>query len=748
MSDRFRLDGDAPIEIVRHEHGVPHVRASSEADLYRGLGFCHGTDRALPTLLLRILGQGRASEILDPSEELLRTDRFFRSLNLVAGARDELARARRADQLRFEAYCDGLNRALRRRVPWELRWLGYAPEPWLPEHSVLVSRILGFVSLAQSQGEMERLFLDLVQSGVPKVLLEEIFPARLDEEEYGRLRRIVLGERPFPDALRARPLVPQAVASNNWVIAPGRTATGHAILANDPHLETNRLPAVWYEAVLELGDRFCIAATMPGLPGPILGRTNDVAWGATYTFMDATDSWIEDCRDGSYRRVADGRDVWIPFRRRVEVVRRKGKAPVEIVFHENDHGVLEGDPEVPGLYLATRWASGSETGARSLAGTFDMVWAANVEDGRAALGRIETAWNWVLADRHGNIAYQMSGLMPLRPSGWNGFAPRPGWDPENDWHGFVAPEDLPRSLNPECGFIVTANDDLNHLGRCAPINLPMGSYRAERIAAVLAQGKSWTVEDVGHLQMDDYSLHAERLLGVLGPLLADGRAGELLREWDCRYDAGSRAATLFEDLYRELLVEVFGSRIGAERMRYLLDETGIVADFYACFDRVLLDPGSAWFADEPRERVFARVARRVLERADASGPPARWGDRQQIMMRHLLLGGRLPTWAGFDVGPIALPGNRATVRQGQVYRSGGRQTSFAPSYRLVTDLGEASARTALAGGPSDRRFSRWYVSGLDDWRAGRFKTLRPSRPGRVQSPDSGAEPSRCVGHRR
>jgi len=83
----------------------------------------------------------------------------------------------------------------------------------------------------------------------------------------------------------------------------------------------------------------------------------------------------------------------------------------------------------------------------------------------------------------------------------------------------------------------------------------------------------------------------------------------------------------------------------------------------------------------------------------------------------LLVGGRLPRWAGFDRGPVPLRGGRGTIHQGQIYRSGGRQTSFAPSYRLVTDLAESAVYTCLAGGPSDRRFSRWYASGIADWLA-------------------------------
>ena len=57
-------------------------------------------------------------------------------------------------------------------------------------------------------------------------------------------------------------------------------------------------------------------------------------------------------------------------------------------------------------------------------------------------------------------------------------------------------------------------------------------------------------------------------------------------------------------------------------------------------------------------------------------------------------------------------------------RSGGRATSFAPSFRMVIELEKDEVRTCLAGGPSDRRFSRWYCSDLANWTAGRYKTIR------------------------
>jgi len=716
----WTLAGERQVPIKRDEHGVPHVYAQTEVDLYRGIGNCHGVDRGMQMLLLRIIGQGRASEILAASDEMLRLDTFFRRMNLAAGAEDEIAKSAPRVRELVDAYCDGVTAAFQEKSPWELRVAGYRPTPWTVADVMLTSRVVGFLGLAQSQGDMERLVVEMVQAGVSRAHLEELFPGQLEGLDMELLTRVTLGERLVPEALRWTTVLPRAVASNNWVIAPQKTASGRAILANDPHLEVNRLPNVWYEIVVELAERWAIAATMPGLPSLLIGRTNDLSWGATYTFLDGIDSWVEDCRDGRYRRVKKGRDRWVPFRTRTEVIKRKNAGDVTLTFYENEHGVLAGDATTPGHYLATRWASGAGTGAESLAASFEMFTVGDVATGMTELGRLEPSFNWVLADRHGNIGYQMSGRMPVRRKGWSGLVPVAGWDAENDWQGFVPATDLPRAFNPESGFITTANNDLNHLGRAHPINLPMGPYRAERIAALLEARNDWTPADVGAMQMDVLSPHAERFMAILRPLLPVTPTADILGTWDCRYDPASIGATLFERFYRALIREVFGGVLGAEVMRHVAGETAILADFYYNLDRILLAERSLWFGVETRAQLFTRILARSLD-----GPLTTWGSEQRVMMKHLMLGGRLPTWLGFDRGPIALRGNRATIHQGQVYRSGGRVTSFAPSYRIVTDFAEENARTCLAGGPSDRRFSPWYTSGIDDWLAGRFKTLKP-----------------------
>jgi len=712
----------ANFSVWRDQNGIPHVEAADASGMYQGQGYVHARDRGMQLLLMRILGQGRASEFLDASEEMLAVDTFFRRMNWSGNPQKALDALAPEGQRQLEAYCEGVNMGLNEKRPWEYKLLGYRPSPWSPDDVVLMARMVGYLTLAQSQTEVERLLVEMVQAGLPLEKLEELFPGNLGGLDVDLLKKVRLGERIVPpDALWAI-AAPRMMASNNWVVSGRKTASGKPILANDPHLEANRLPNVWCELVLTCDGRPVMGASMPGLPGILVGRSPDLAWGATYAFVDASDSWVEHCRKGCCYREKD--DTWHPFQARKEIIKRKKKPPEEITFYENEHGVLDGDPHQDGYYLATRWAPG-ERGDAALKAIFEIGLTDSVAEAMASFGKIESAWSYVFADRHGNIGYQMTGLVPRRRAGVSGFVPLPGWVADNDWQGFLSPEEMPRALNPEEGFIATANQDLNALGTASPINIPMGAYRAERIADLLRKGDNFTVADMTAMHFDLYSIQAERFMAILEPLLPATPQGDILKAWDYCYDAKSKGAFLFERFYQELYREVFGRRgMGEKVIDYMAAHTGVFVDFYDNFDRILLAEESSWFGGQTREAIYRKAAEQAL-----TVEPQEWGQDRRVMMAHILLGGKLPGFAGFDRGPLIGIGSRATIHQGQIYESGGRVTTFMPSLRWVTDMAAADLHSTLAGGPSDRRFSKWYVSDLDNWQAGRYKAVSPDDDG-------------------
>jgi penicillin amidase len=318
----------------------------------------------------------------------------------------------------------------------------------------------------------------------------------------------------------------------------------------------------------------------------------------------------------------------------------------------------------------------------------------------------------------------MTGKVPKRRAGISGFVPLPGWDAKNDWDSYIQVDEMPRILNPKPNFFATANNDLNEYGKIPPINMPMGSYRAERINALLAEKDDFTVEDVFAMHADLYSLQAERFMAILRPLLPNTPQGDILREWDLHYDAASQGAYLFEAFYKELYREVFGKNgFGEAALDFLYDESGTFIDFYQNFDRVLLTENSVWFGDMSRDELYRKVAVKSLNIESKA-----WGSRQQYTMSHMLFGGTLPKFLGFDRGPITGVGGRATINQGQIYQSAGRTTTFFPSLRMVTEMGEDKLYSNLAGGPSDNRFSKWYISDLENWLNYHYKVTKPNSP--------------------
>ena len=172
--------------------------------------------------------------------------------------------------------------------------------------------------------------------------------------------------------------------------------------------------------------------------------------------------------------------------------------------------------------------------------------------------------------------------------------------------------------------------------------------------------------------------------------------------------------------------ELFGKGLfGAEAWRALRDASLVVPFYFRLFDDVLVrEEGEAWFGGEGKAGLVARVAREAFDGLDLDALPA-WGATRRVFLRHLLFGGKLPPVLGFDRGPVEVVGGRATVVQGQVLTLAGRESSFCPSWRFVADLATDAAETALAGGPSDRRFSRWYATDVPRWLAFERKTLRP-----------------------
>jgi penicillin amidase len=415
-------------------------------------------------------------------------------------------------------------------------------------------------------------------------------------------------------------------------------------------------------------------------------------------------------------------EKWLPFTIREEIIRPKNKAPITIKVYENDCGILEGEPDEDGYYLNYAWSSRKGTAAISADNLFKVSQANTAEEARSYFANLPFApFNWLWADADGNIGYQLSGLFPKKAEGTSGLLPYLAWDESQAWQGMVSSEKYPRQYNPPDGMMVTANQDLNHLGDVAPMSLPMSGYRADRIRELLEGKKSLGVDAMKAMHYDRYSGQAAAFMEIIEPLLPATENGETLKNWNRRYDASSTGATLFESVYLELLKLVFGENgMGIDVIEDVVAETPMFAMLHGNFDRILLKAESAWFGNKSREEIYQTAIEKGLQ-----GKAQPYGKTRSTYIPNIFFAGKLPKIFGFDYGPYEHVGSRATIAQAQVFKAMGYPSTFAATFRMITDFAKDELHTNLAGGPSDRRFSKYYTMGLAEWINGEYEIFKP-----------------------
>ena len=275
------------------------------------------------------------------------------------------------------------------------------------------------------------------------------------------------------------------IGSNSWVISGDKTTTGKPLLANDPHLAP-AMPSLWYQAGLHCATQTpdcnydVTGWTMSGLPGVFIGHNDAIAWGFTNLGPDVTDLVLQKVDGDSY--LLDGEQK--PMTTREEVIEVAGGEPVTITVRETEDGPLISDvadidtytavgavapvpapgsratrevapPRGDGYAVALRWTALEPS---TMFDAFDVLnTAQDWDDFRAGAALFGSpAQNLIYADLEGNIGYQAPGVIPIR-EGYDGKWPVPGWDSRYQWKGTIPFTALPSVLNPDEGWIVTAN---------------------------------------------------------------------------------------------------------------------------------------------------------------------------------------------------------------------------------------------------------------------------------------------------
>ncbi len=750
-----------PAEIVVDHWGIAHIFAQSSRDAYFLQGYNAARDRLWQIDLWRKRGLGLLAKSFGPA--YVEQDRAARLFLYRGDMEKEWAAYAPDARASVEAFTAGINayigdvRAQARPLPIEFRLTNSTPEEWRPEDVLrirshaLVSNVTSEVTRARIacaagiEADALRRKLDppshkrVVPAGlnpcdIPKDVLSdyELATRQVDFDALGKKQQASGGSEARLADLMDKQL---NEGSNNWVVAPSKTATGRPILANDPHRQLG-VPSLRYVVGLSAPGLNIIGAGEPALPGVSIGHNDDVAFGITIFAMDQEDLYVYETnpKDPDAYRYNGRWEKMIVDKQTIDV---KGEGPREVTLRFTRHGPVLASDTAKSKAFAMRsvW---SEPGLSGYFGASRLTHAKSWDDFKAA----SNAWgapplNLVYADVKGNIGWAASGRTPVRKN-WDGLMPVPG-DGRYEWQGFFAKDLLPSVLNPKEGYVATANE----------YNLPPG-YPAEerkiafewtdpsrvtRIREVLAAIPNVSLLDSMKLQTDPTSPQARRLAALVKNVpggtstINVDHAIKLLGSWDGEEAVDSVPAAIYEVWANKYLGKALVAKVTPAAARDLVGGGHLEAVL------TYLEKPDAKLGPKPLEARNAIILESLKSATDElaqrlGGEPQSWtwGRLHQARWDPAIAVLADPQLKSqMSIGPLQTPGSASTPRA-QSYRASDFNVTAGASVRMVMDVGAWDNSMVMnTPGQSGDPFSAHYRDLFPLWAEGSYVPLAFSR---------------------
>lgn len=747
----------AAVDVRYDDRGVPHVFATNLEDAYRAIGWIHARDRLFEMEIQTRAVAGTLTELV--GKRALQLDREARAMGLAWGAERtyRLADPNSASTRGIRAYADGVNAYIDHMsasdLPLEYRLLSAKPMRWKPQYSAYLLSRMG-LTLAYSDGELRRA---RVEALIGKAATDALFPSNSPIQEPiqpngQHAARFDFAKLPPPqpadpnklaaanDLERASARFASAtggegdfdLGSNNWAVSPKRTAAGHALLEGDPHLSLS-MPSVWYEEHLVVPDTLdAYGVGFVGAPFIAIGFNRDVAWTETNTAADVADYYIEtvdnDSQPANYK--LDG--VWKPLEVRIETVHDRSGAALatDTIYHTHRGPMLRAGKQ----WVSRRWTVLEPNDVNAVFARAAMAHS-SAELFKAFDSYEVPAQNVLTADRGGHIAIRSTGHFPIRPKS----APRgdvliDGSSSANDWQGWWPLKDYPQAIDPEQGYLASANQqpkdpkvDPRYFGWDWP-----DPWRAMRINALLRADSRVTPDAMRRFQTDPISERTRLFVSAFlqaveaAPEPRDTalvHAEKILGDWDQRFTTSNEVAVLYvaalDELTRRTWDElVIPGATGSDRPR------GAATPSSAVLTELLNDPKSPWWDDrstnnvvEDRDMILRASLlagyQHTIKQYGEPGAAWRWGYVRYANINHLL---RIPALSRLNIPMQSGPGTLSP--------SAGDGTAGS-SWRMVVELGpEVRAWGTYPGGQSGNPASKRYDDRLDKWENGELDTLR------------------------
>ncbi len=686
--------------------GIPRIAAGTEADAATALGFLHARERMFQMDLMRRVARGEISELV--GKPAIRLDRLNRTLNLRDHAKADLDALSAETCAVLEAYATGVNAWIDREgrfASLEFALLG-APRHWTAADSLLWGKTMGLYLSGNWRTELARLHLsdhltrEQIEALWPR---QDALPAQASlpasSPASGIVARAWASLLPnFPD-----PFTLPSSASNGWAVDGANSATGHPLLAGDPHLSYG-MPAIWYLARIDLPDRSLVGGTAPGLPFLVVGQNGHIAWTFTTTGADVQDLFIETADAGGVMTESGPR----PFITRTETIHIRGETDETLVVRETTHGPVISDLVGERDRIITVSMANLAPGDTAASGLLALNRARSVAEAGAVAARISSpVQNLTVADRD-TIGFFVTGRVPIRRSG-RGAWPANGADGSGDWIGWASGDELPHVVSPPSGRVVNANE------RVAPPDFPIflgrdwfSDVRARRIRQMLDTTPSATVADFAAMQVDDLDLIAVELLPRLRPFSPS------LATWDGR---------MREDLAAPLIYNAWMIAFGRRLLETQLvppGEAGAAAP-WPDFVHKALRPGGTDFCNGSCDDLLRQsLSEAMATLTNRFGPDIaswRWGAAHSAGFGAPALRA-IPFLDRLTEARIAAPGSDATVGRGGV-RQDNFESVHGAAYRGIYDLADQErSRFLVSPGQSGNPLSNLSRNFLQRWHDG------------------------------
>ncbi|MFN8490176.1 MAG: penicillin acylase family protein [Caldilineaceae bacterium] len=744
----LKLEGpNGAIDIVRDKDGVPHIFATTDHDAYFALGYVHAQDRLWQMEFQRRVGAGHLSEVL--GEATLDTDKFLRTLGVYRAAEAAWPALRPESQAALQAYTDGINAWLSQRhtLPPEFLILGFTPERWTTTDSLVWAKMMAW-DLAGDY-KLELLRARLIQAiGLERTMqLMPIYPKNgltiLASAQVAPATADALLH--LDDVVHASlQLGGLDIGSNNWVVAGSRTASGKPLLANDPHLGS-RIPSIWYLAELQ-GDKLHVTgATLPGLPGVVIGHNERIAWGVTNLGADVQDLYIEHINPADPNQYeVEGRWENMGIVDDPIYIKGKGK-PIRWAARSTRHGPLISDVTDTATPMALRWTALDPSDT-----TFDTFlginYAANWEEFHNAFRTFfGPSQNFIYADIDGNIGYIGPGRIPIRAADDAGLLPVSGWDSRHEWNGWIPFDKLPQTYNPSNGYIVTANNRV--VDEKYPYVLSNDwapPFRAQRIADLIQQmssgGEKLSVASMQAIQADQTSAQVQVLLPLLLKIEPVGdrekQAFTYLQAWKGDTGRDSIATTIYETWFIYLGRAMFADDLRGDLYKEMADRshplflTDVMADpdkNAAWCDNVLTAPVETC-ADTARQ-ALDDVLDALTQRLGKNMSQWQWGKVHITQYPHSPFS-QVPVLNWLFDRSIANGGDKYTINVAPVDLSNLYNQATVPSYRQIVDLADLAKSVFMhTTGQSGNPLSAHYADLIERHRDVQYLPMSFGRDG-------------------